>query len=100
MSEPLFIDTHEPDETSHTNLIVLAALTILLIVTIAIAFLQLPGWIGLLIAMTIAAAKAVLILTWFMHLKFSPRLVIAAAVAGFLWLGILFALIFNDYAFR
>ena len=100
MSEPLLIDVHEPDETAGTNLLVLLGLTLLLGLTIAIAFLRLPGWLGLCIAMTIAGAKALLIMTWFMHLKFSPHLTVAAAVAGFLWLGILFALIFNDYAFR
>jgi cytochrome c oxidase subunit 4 len=44
--------------------------------------------------------KAVLILLYFMHVRFSSKLVWIFAVAGFVWLAILIGLTLNDYITR
>lgn len=58
------------------------------------------GAFNLIIALTIAIAKATLIALFFMHLKRSSRLLHLAAGAGVLWLLILIALTFSDYLAR
>jgi cytochrome c oxidase subunit 4 len=81
------------------------ALIALLAATVGAAFVPWPrvvpgaGW-GVGIALTIAAAKGLVILLYFMHVKYSPRMVWAFAGAGFLWLGIMFTLTFSDYVTR
>ena len=88
-----------------TYAVIYLALMVLLVVTVAAAFVPwsrfLPGhgW-GVGIALTIALAKGLLILLYFMHVKYSARMVWAFAGAGFLWLGILFTLTFSDYVTR
>ena len=88
-----------------TYLVIYVALMALLAATVAAAFVPtdrlLPGhgW-GVGIALTIAVAKGLLILLYFMHVKYSARMVWAFAGAGFLWLGILFTLTFSDYLTR
>jgi cytochrome c oxidase subunit 4 len=82
-----------------TYLIVYAILMALLILTIAVAYVDL-GPFGVPVAMTIATTKAVLILLYFMHVKDSPKLVWVFSGAAFYWLLILLGLSFNDYATR
>jgi cytochrome c oxidase subunit 4 len=50
--------------------------------------------------MLIAIAKGVLILLFFMHVKFSSRQAVVFAGAGFLWLCILLVLTMSDYLTR
>jgi len=88
------------------------ALMGLLILTVSAAFLPFdrifPGahaeaWarrITLSVAMTIAIIKALLIVLYFMHVRYAPRVTWAFAGAGFLWLGIMLALTFSDYLTR
>jgi cytochrome c oxidase subunit 4 len=52
------------------------------------------------VAMTIAVAKAVLIVLFFMHLLYSHRLMMVVSVAAFLWLAIMLALTLSDYRSR
>lgn len=82
-----------------TNLIVFAALLGLLVLTIAVAYVDL-GPFGIVVAMAIAIAKAVLIMLYFMHVKFSSRLVWVFSSGAFLWLGILLLLGMSDYVSR
>ena len=72
------------------------------IATVAAAFIPWHGHgrAAVTIALSIAAAKSLLILLYFMHVKFSPKMVYAFAGAGFLWLGIMFTLILSDYLTR
>jgi cytochrome c oxidase subunit 4 len=78
---------------------VFAALFALLVVTVAIAEVQL-GFLNTPIAMLIAGAKAALIILVFMNVRFSPPLVRVFAVAGFLWLLVLFIFTFADLLTR
>lgn len=75
------------------------ALLLLLAITTGAAFLPL-GRLNILVALAIAAAKAVLVLIQFMELGRSSGLVRAFAVAGFFWLTILLALTSADYLTR
>ena len=82
-----------------TNLIIFAALLALLLLTIGAAYLDL-GRFNFALAMAIATAKAVLILLYFMHVRYSSKLTWAFSSAAFLWLGILLVLSLNDYFTR
>jgi cytochrome c oxidase subunit IV len=79
-----------------TNVLVFLILNVLLFATVGAAYLPL-GPLHFPVAMTIAVAKAVLIVLFFMHLLYSHRLMMVVSVAGFLWLGIMIALTLGDY---
>jgi cytochrome c oxidase subunit IV len=97
--EDAHLTQHEHSVKSYY--VIFVVLMVLLVLTIAAAFMDFghPG-LNLLIAASIATAKAVLIIMYFMHVKGGPRRVIIFAVAGFLWLGILVALTLADYMTR
>jgi cytochrome c oxidase subunit 4 len=78
---------------------IFVALIVLLFATIGAAYLPL-GPLHFPVAMTIAVAKAVLIVVFFMHLLHSNRLTAVVSIAGFLWLGIMIALTLSDYLSR
>jgi cytochrome c oxidase subunit 4 len=82
-----------------TYLLVFAALMVLLIITLAAAAVNLGEW-NLVIAMTIAVAKALLVVLFFMHLRWSSYLVRVFAGAALFWLTILFVLTLQDYFSR
>jgi cytochrome c oxidase subunit IV len=82
-----------------TYIAVFVALLVLLIATVGAAYLPM-GELHFPVAMIIAAAKAVLIVLFFMHVLHSHRLTMIIAVAGFLWLGIMLALTLSDYLSR
>lgn len=82
-------------------LIVYVALLVLLVLTVGAAYL--PGHHTLLnniIALTIAVVKAVLVVLYFMHVRYGTRLTWVWASAGFFWLVIMFVLILGDYFTR
>jgi cytochrome c oxidase subunit 4 len=78
---------------------VFAALMALLGATVTIAYIHL-GELNIIVALTIAFIKATLIILYFMHVRYSSRLLWIFVGAGFFWLGILFALSFSDYLTR
>jgi cytochrome c oxidase subunit IV len=53
-----------------------------------------------LVALTIAVTKAVLVILFFMHVKYSGRLTKVVVIAGFFWLGIMLTITMSDYLFR
>ena len=73
-----------------------AALMALLELTVASSFVQLRGW-NATANLAIAVAKALLVATFFMHLRERPALVRIAAVIGFVWLLILIGLSLSDF---
>ena len=81
------------------NFAIFAALLALLGLTVGAAYVDLGRW-NLPLAMTIAAAKAALILLYFMHVRFSNKLTAVFSGAAFLWLVILLVLTLNDYMTR
>jgi cytochrome c oxidase subunit 4 len=85
-------------------IVIFIALLALLGVAVAVTFipydrLGVPG-LGVLVALSIAAAKAYLVALYFMHLKLESRLIQVVALAGLFWLAILFVLTLNDYLTR
>ncbi len=53
-----------------------------------------------LLALLIAFTKMSFVALFFMHLKYSSRLIWLTAVAGFFWLAIMFAFTMQDYLTR
>ena len=78
---------------------VFGALVALLVLTVLAAEVHL-GYLNTPIAMMIGLAKAILIVLFFMHVRYSPPIVRVFAAAGFLWLGIMFMLTFADVLTR
>jgi len=78
---------------------VCAALFALLALTWGLGYVDLGSW-NLRIALSISIAKAVLIMLFFMHVRYSGRLVQLVACAGFFWLLILLGLAMSDYQSR
>ena len=52
------------------------------------------------IALTIATTKALLVILYFMHARYSNKLTKVAVLAGFFWLGILLVMTMGDYISR
>src|SRR5215471_10676430 len=80
----------------------LGILTALLIGTCAtwlIAFVDLGIW-NPVVALTIAVIKAVLVILFFMHVRYSSRLTKVTVGAGFFWLLIMITLSLSDYLSR
>ncbi len=68
--------------------------------TVVAAFHDFPWRFNTVIALTIASVKATLVVLYFMHVRYSPRLVWVIVGSALFWLGILFALTFSDYFTR
>jgi len=58
------------------------------------------GRLNTVAALGIAVFKAVLVVLFFMHAKYSTRLTWVVAIAGVFWLGMLLALTMGDYVTR
>ncbi len=71
---------------------VLMALTAL---TVSAAMIDL-GRLNIVVAMTIAVIKATLVLLYFMHLRYSPRLTWLVVGVAFAWLTVLIGLTMVD----
>ena len=55
-----------------------------------------PGPLNVVIALTIAVIKATLVVLYFMHVRYSSRLIWVIFASALFWMGILFALTFSD----
>ena len=75
------------------------ALLVLLGISVGSAYIPLGVGNGL-INYGVAAAKAALVLIFFMHLDRSRALILLAALSGMFWLLFLFSLSFGDYFTR
>lgn len=65
--------------------------------TVWAGFRDFPGPLNTIIALTIASVKATLVILYFMHLRYSSRLVWIIFASALFWLALLFALTFSDY---
>jgi cytochrome c oxidase subunit 4 len=81
------------------DLIIFVTLLALVVVTYEAARYDLGNW-NFPVAMAIATTKAILIVWFFMKLRRSVSLTRLTAVAGLLWLTILFGLTASDYWMR
>jgi cytochrome c oxidase subunit 4 len=68
-------------------------------ITVAVAFVDL-GPLNNVVMLSIACAKALLVVLFFMHVRWSTRLTWVVAASGFVWLMIMFSLTMADYLSR
>jgi len=80
-------------------LLVFATLLLMTLVTVDVAFYNF-GWLNIYLALVIATFKATIVVMYFMHVKFSPRLTWLFAIAGIFWMIILMVLMLSDYMTR
>jgi cytochrome c oxidase subunit 4 len=65
--------------------------------TVMAAFYDFPGPLNVVVALTIAVVKATLVVLFFMHVRYSGKLIWLIIFAAVFWLGIMFALTISDY---
>ena len=68
--------------------------------TVAAAFIDFPWRFNTVVALTIATAKATLVVLYFMHVRYSARLIWVILASALFWMGIMFALTLSDYFTR
>jgi cytochrome c oxidase subunit 4 len=78
---------------------VYAALLALTLLTVGVAYLDL-GPFNIVVALGIAICKAVLVMLFFMHLRYSNHLTWIIAGAGVVWLAHLLIFTLSDYLTR
>jgi cytochrome c oxidase subunit 4 len=78
---------------------VFAALLVLTAMTVGVAFVDL-GPLNTIIALCIAVGKALLVILFFMHVRYSTHLIWLYVAAGIIWLAHLLIFTLTDYATR
>jgi cytochrome c oxidase subunit 4 len=78
---------------------VFAMLLVMTGLTVAVAYVDL-GRLNTIAAIAIACFKALIVVLYFMHVKYSTRLITLTVIAGLYWVGIIFALTLGDYLTR
>jgi cytochrome c oxidase subunit IV len=78
---------------------IILTLMSLTVATWLIAFVNLGRW-NPVVALTIAVIKAVLVILFFMHVRYSSKLTMVTVGAGFFWLMIMITLSLSDYLSR
>jgi len=78
---------------------IILTLMALTVATWLIAFVNL-GIFNPVVALTIAVIKAVLVILFFMHVRYSSKLTMVTVGAGFFWLLIMITLSLSDYLSR
>ena len=80
---------------------VFGALMVMTGVTYAVALVDFGNEaINTIVALAVAVTKAVLVILFFMHVRYSSRLTWVVVVGGFFWLGIMIVLTLSDYMSR
>jgi len=82
-----------------TYFAIFAALLALTYLTVAVSRIDL-GRLNTIAALSIAGAKAALVVLFFMHVRYSARLTKLVIVGGFLWLALLIGLTMADIGTR
>jgi len=79
---------------------IFAVLLIGTALTVVAAFVDFPWRFNTIVALTIATIKATFVVLYFMHVRYSTRLIWVIFAAALFWMAILFALTFSDYQTR
>lgn len=79
--------------------LIFALLMVLTVLTVIVAYFDF-GVMNDVVALTIAMAKALLVVLFFMHVKYSTRLTALTALSGLVFLAILIGFTLNDYLTR
>ena len=80
-------------------LAVFVTLLVMTAATTAISGVDLGPW-NTVVALGIAVFKAALVVLFFMHAKYSPRLTHLVILTGIFWLALLLLITFSDFATR
>jgi cytochrome c oxidase subunit IV len=80
--------------------VIFGALIALTLTTTGVAFMDLGRGLNAVIALAIAFLKALLVILYFMHARYSSRLTWVFAGAGFFWLMILIGGTMDDFLTR
>jgi cytochrome c oxidase subunit 4 len=91
-----YIEHHVP---KNVYFVVFGALMVLTAATVGIAFVDL-GRLNVVVALAVAVLKAALVVLFFMHVKYSSRLVQLVVISSLVWLVILFGVTLTDYLTR
>lgn len=98
---------HEHEDHEHIGipgyLAVFSVLVVGTILTYFTSFLDLDHYFAganTLLALLIAFTKMTVVVLFFMHVRWSSRLIWLTAIAGFFWLAIMFAFTMQDYLTR
>jgi len=75
---------------------IFGALLVLTLSTAGVAFIDLGGNLNTIVALAIATVKALLVILFFMHVRYSSRLTWVFVGAGFFWILILLTLTMTD----
>lgn len=68
--------------------------------TVMAAFVDFPWQLNTIVAMTIAITKATFVVLYFMHVRYSTRLIWVILGAAFFWMALLFAFTLADFYTR
>jgi cytochrome c oxidase subunit 4 len=79
---------------------IFGALLVLTLATAGVAFVDLGGGLNSIVALAIAVVKALLVMLFFMHVRYSSRLTWVFAGAGLFWLLILATFTVSDVLTR
>ena len=74
---------------------IFAILLVLTAITVAVASIDL-GPLNNVVALSIAVTKAMLVILYFMHVRYSTKLTWLVVCVGFAWLGVLIAFTLSD----
>ena len=78
---------------------IFSLLMVLTAVTVGVSFIDL-GAMNTVVALVIAVVKMLLVVLYFMHVRYSTRLTWAVVAGGFFWLLLLLGLTLADYLTR
>jgi cytochrome c oxidase subunit IV len=82
-----------------TYILVYLALLFLLVLTLAVAYIDMAG-LNTFLAIIVASIKAFLVILYFMHVRYSTVLTRVFILSGFLWIAILVGFTLTDYFTR
>ena len=78
-------------------IVIALALVVGTAVTVIAGKMDFPGPMNVIIALTIACVKATLVVLYFMHVRYSSKLIWLIFASALFWMAILFALTLSDY---
>ena len=79
---------------------VFAALLVLTVVTVGVSLLGLPPMLAIVVAMAVATVKAVLVVLYFMHLRYENPFYAFIFVSSLFFVALFFVFTLGDLAFR
>lgn len=92
------VDSHHSHKSLYYK--IFFALMVLLVLTVGAAYVPFSGNLNIIVAMTIAVIKAMLIVLFFMHVRDSDKVTWVFASSALVWMVILVALTLTDYRSR